>query len=657
MSTETSSIRGRRILLVIGGGIAAYKSLDLIRRLRERGGAVRVVMTAAAQAFITPLSAGAIAGEHAYTDLFDAKTEFDVGHIQLARDADLVVVAPATADLMAKMANGLADDLASTTLLATDKPVLMAPAMNVRMWEHPATQRNLRPAGGRRRHRRRPGRGRDGLRRVRRRPDGRAAGDRRRGRGVAGAARAARWPASACWSPPGPTAEPIDPVRVHHQPLVRQAGLRDRRRAGRPGRRRDPGLRPGGACRRRPASPWSDVETAREMLAACEAALPADVAVCVAAVADWRAAEAGDAEDQEEAGGAPKLALVENPDILATLSKRRRSGRAWWSASPPRPTTWSANAQAKRERKGCDWIVANDVQPRDRHHGRRRQRRALVSAAGVERWAGWPRPTSPAASPSASPRTWSREPAAFAISRLPHGEGLPLPAYETAQAAGMDLRAAVPEDEPLTLRPALAARSRPASPSPCRPGFEGQVRPRSGLAAQARRHLPQHARHHRRRLSRRGEGDPDQPRRAEAFVIRRGERIAQLVIAPVVRARVAEAEASTKRRAATAASARREGDRYSVPLVASPISWQANRVASEQWWSRLLGNQVCPRARSAPAPCPFRSRTRLGVGLTASGAAVGLSASIHPPSIASLIDGWAHGTRGESVCDPVLVTY
>ena len=252
-ASEQNSLQGRRILLIIGGGIAAYKSLDLIRRLRERGGAVRVVMTKAAQEFITPLSAGAIAGERAYLDLFDARTEFDIGHIRLARDTDLVVVAPATADLMAKMAGGHADDLASTVLLATDKPVLIAPAMNPRMWMHAATRRNFAqlaadgvavvgPNSGEMAEQRRSGR----------RPHGRAAGDRRR-RGSAARAGAmrARSRASMCSSRPGrpmsrsipcatsPTAPPASRAMPSRAPRRRPA----RRSPSSPGRWRSP-IRP-----------------------------------------------------------------------------------------------------------------------------------------------------------------------------------------------------------------------------------------------------------------------------------------------------------------------------------------------------------------------------------------------------------------------------
>jgi phosphopantothenoylcysteine decarboxylase/phosphopantothenate--cysteine ligase len=386
MGTETSSIRGRRILLIIGGGIAAYKSLDLIRRLRERGGTVRVVMTAAAQAFITPLSAGAIAGEHAYTDLFDAQTEFDVGHIRLARDTDLVVVAPATADLMAKMAGGHADDLASTVLLATDKPVLVAPAMNPRMWEHPATRRNF----------------------DRLVADGVAVVGPNRGEmaehGETGVGRMAEpleiaAAVEALLAPrtkgplagrhvlvtAGPTFEPIDPVRYIAN-----------RSSGKQGYAIAKAAADAGATVTLVSGPVTladplgvtviRVESARDMLAMVEKALPADAAVFAAAVADWRVAEAGEQKLKKTAGGAPKLALVENPDILATIAKRKTLRPKLVVGFAAETEHVVENARAKRERKGCDWIVANDVSPATGIMGGDRNTVHLITANGVESW-------------------------------------------------------------------------------------------------------------------------------------------------------------------------------------------------------------------------------------------------------------------------------
>jgi phosphopantothenoylcysteine decarboxylase / phosphopantothenate---cysteine ligase len=385
MGTETSSIRGRRILLVIGGGIAAYKSLDLIRRLRERDGAVRVVMTAAAQAFITPLSAGAIAGEHPYTDLFDAKTEFDVGHIRLARDTDLIVVAPTTADLMAKMAGGHADDLASTVLLATDKPVLIAPAMNPRMWEHPATRRNFDRLVA------------DGVKVV-----GPNRGEMAE-HGEIGVGRMAEpmeivAAVEAVFAPragllagkrvlvtAGPTHEPIDPVRYIANRSSGKQGYAIAKAAADAGATvtlvsgpvtlADP---PGVTVKR--------VESARDMLAAVEKALPADAAVFAAAVADWRVAEAGEQKIKKTAGGAPKLALVENPDILATIAQRKTLRPKLVVGFAAETEHVIENARAKRERKGCDWIVANDVSPATGIMGGDRNAVHLITADGVESW-------------------------------------------------------------------------------------------------------------------------------------------------------------------------------------------------------------------------------------------------------------------------------
>ena len=386
MGTETSSIRDRRILLVIGGGIAAYKSLDLIRRLRERGGAVRVVMTAAAQAFITPLSAGAIAGEHPYTDLFDAKTEFDVGHIRLARDTDLIVVAPATADLMAKMAGGHADDLASTVLLATDKPVLIAPAMNPRMWEHPATKRNF-----------------DRLVADRVAVIGPNRGEMAE-HGETGVGRMAEpleivAVVEALLAPhpkgllagkhvlvtAGPTHEPIDPVRYIANRSSGKQGFAIAKAAADAGATvtlvsgpvmlSDP---PGVTVKR--------VESARDMLGAVEKALPADAAVFAAAVADWRVVEAGEQKIKKAAGGAPKLTLVENPDILATIAQRKTLRPKLVVGFAAETEHVIENARAKRERKGCDWIVANDVSPATGIMGGDRNTVHLITADGVESW-------------------------------------------------------------------------------------------------------------------------------------------------------------------------------------------------------------------------------------------------------------------------------
>jgi len=387
-ANDATDLQGKRILLVIGGGIAAYKSLDLIRRLRERGVSVRVVMTRAAQEFITPLSAGAIAGGHAYVDLFDSHTEFDVGHIRLARDTDLVVVAPATADLMAKMAGGHADDLASTVLLATDKPVLIAPAMNPRMWSNAATQRNLAQLVA------------DGIAVV-----GPNAGEMAE-QGEAGAGRMAepleiiaavevRLFARQETARPlsgrrvlvtaGPTHEPIDPVRYIANRSSGKQGFAIARAASEAGAvvmlvtgpvaLADP---PGVTVIR--------VESAREMLAEVERALPVDVAVFAAAVADWRVADPGAQKLKKGASGTPKLTLVENPDILATVARRKSERPRLVVGFAAETEHVIQNARAKLARKGCDWIVANDVSPATGIMGGDRNSVHLITSENVESW-------------------------------------------------------------------------------------------------------------------------------------------------------------------------------------------------------------------------------------------------------------------------------
>jgi phosphopantothenoylcysteine decarboxylase / phosphopantothenate---cysteine ligase len=385
-ATAPNSLRGRRILLIIGGGIAAYKSLDLIRRLRERGGVVRVVMTKAAQEFITPLSAGAVAGEHAYLDLFDARTEFDIGHIRLARDTDVVVVAPATADLIAKMAGGHADDLATTVLLATDKPVLIAPAMNPHMWMHAATKRNFAqlaadgvvavgPNSGEMAEQGEAGAGRmaEPLEIV-------AAVETLLGRRHAGPLAGKHVLVTA-----GPTHEPIDPVRYIANRSSGKQGYAIARAAAAAGAAVTLIAGPV-AIPDPPGVKVIRVESARDMLAAAEAALPADAAVFAAAVADWRVAEAGAQKIKKTAAGAPKLSLVENPDILATIAQRKSMRPRLVIGFAAETEQVIANARAKRERKGCDWIVANDVTPATGIMGGDRNTVHLITADGVESW-------------------------------------------------------------------------------------------------------------------------------------------------------------------------------------------------------------------------------------------------------------------------------
>jgi phosphopantothenoylcysteine decarboxylase / phosphopantothenate---cysteine ligase len=374
----------KRILLIIGGGIAAYKSLDLIRRMQDRGAQVRCILTGAAQRFVTPLAAGALCGERAYTDLLDAQTEFDVGHVRLARDTDLIVVAPATADLMAKMASGHADDLASAVLLATDKPILIAPAMNPRMWAAKATQRNLAALSA------------DGVRFV-----GPNAGEMAE-RGEAGLGRMAEpleiaAAAEAMLRPTGPlsgkrilvtagpTHEPIDPVRFIANRSSGKQGYAIASAAAAAGA--DVVLVSGPVdLLDPPGLTLVKVETAKEMLAAVEKALPADVAIFAAAVADWRVERASDHKIKKLAGKPQQLGLVENPDVLSTVA-HLKFGR------PPLVVGFAAetddviaNAKAKLARKGCDWILANDVSPETGIMGGDSNTIHLVTAAGVESW-------------------------------------------------------------------------------------------------------------------------------------------------------------------------------------------------------------------------------------------------------------------------------
>lgn len=381
-------LQGKRILLIIGGGIAAYKSLDLIRRLRERGAAVRVVMTRAAQEFITPLAASAIADGHVYVDLFDSRTEFDIGHIRLARDADLMVVAPATADLMAKMAGGHADDLASTVLLATDKPVLVAPAMNPHMWSNAATRRNLAQLVA------------DGVAVV-----GPNAGEMAE-HGEAGAGRMAepleivsaierRLIAPRASDGPlsgrrvvvtaGPTHEPIDPVRYIANRSSGKQGFAIARAAAAAGA--DVTLVTGPVSLADPPGVTViKIESAREMLAEVERVLPVDVAVFAAAVADWRVAEPGVQKLKKGASGTPKLDLIENPDILAMVAHRKSERPLLVIGFAAETEHVIENARAKLVRKGCDWIVANDVSPATGIMGGDRNSVHLVTHDGVESW-------------------------------------------------------------------------------------------------------------------------------------------------------------------------------------------------------------------------------------------------------------------------------
>lgn len=384
------TLSGKRVLLVIGGGIAAYKSLDLIRRLRERGAAVRCVMTAAAQEFVTQLSVGALSADHVFTDLFDRHDEHDVGHIRLSREADLIVVAPATADLMAKLANGHANDLASTVLLATDKRVLMAPAMNPRMWSHPATRRNhatlvkdgvifIGPAKG----------------------EMAESGEAGEGRMAEPLEIVAAVEAQVDSQPKplagrkiivtsGPTHEPIDPVRYIAN---RSSGKQGHALAGALAKLgADVHLVSGPVTIADPSGVTTvHVETAKQMQAAVEGLLPADAAVFVAAVADWRTANSAGEKIKKVAGeGPPALQMVENPDILAGVGHHAKRPRLVVGFAAETQNI-QKNAEAKLSKKGADFIVANDVS----HDsgvgpagvmGGDRNRVRIVSKSGIEEW-------------------------------------------------------------------------------------------------------------------------------------------------------------------------------------------------------------------------------------------------------------------------------
>ena len=375
-------VQGRHILLVIGGGIAAYKALELIRRLRERGAQVTPVLTRAGAEFVTPLSVSALAGAKVYQDLFDLTDEAEMGHIQLSRAADLIVVAPATADLMAKMAVGLAGDLAATLLLATDKRVLIVPAMNVRMWQHPATQRNLATLR------------RDGVLVVGPDEGEMACGEHGPGRMAEPAAIVAAVEAALGEGPlrgrrvivtSGPTHEPIDPVRYIAN-----------RSSGAQGAALGAALAALGAEVVFVTGPATvpppggvqvvPVETAAEMLAAVEAALPADAAVFAAAVADWRVDNGSDQKIKKQAGTLPALRLAENPDILARVAQRAEGRPPLVVGFAAETEDVVAHATAKRARKGCDWIVANDVSPATGIMGGTENAVTLITDAGAETW-------------------------------------------------------------------------------------------------------------------------------------------------------------------------------------------------------------------------------------------------------------------------------
>ncbi len=375
-------LSGKRILLIIGGGIAAYKSLDLIRRLAERGASVTPVLTKAGEEFVTPLSVSALAGQKVYRDLFDLTDEAEMGHIQLSRSADLIVVAPATADLMAKMAQGFANDLASTLLLATDTPVLIAPAMNVRMWNHPATQRNLATLTS------------DGVRSIGPNEGDMACGEYGPGRMAEPLEIVAAVEAQFAEGPltgkrilvtSGPTHEPIDPVRYIAN-----------RSSGAQGTALAKALTDLGAevvFVTGPASvPPPDgveviaVESAQEMADAVHAALPVDAGVFAAAVADWRVSGASDRKLKKSKDGLPVLEFAENPDILAGVAQMTEGRPRLVVGFAAETNDVEAHATAKRARKGCDWIVANDVSPATGIMGGSENAVTLITEDGAEAW-------------------------------------------------------------------------------------------------------------------------------------------------------------------------------------------------------------------------------------------------------------------------------
>jgi phosphopantothenoylcysteine decarboxylase/phosphopantothenate--cysteine ligase len=385
-------LSGKRVLLIIGGGIAAYKCLEVIRRLRDGGASVRCILTDAAQQFVTPLSVSALSGDKVYTDLFSLTDESEMGHIRLTREADLVVVAPATADIIARMAAGLGGDLAGTALLANDKPVLIAPAMNVRMWDHPATSRNMARLRD------------DGVAVVGPEVGPLADGEYGTGRlaepqaivdaiktvlaqlrlvpGGDGATGPLAGKRALVTS--GPTHEAIDPVRYLAN-----------RSSGKQGHAIAAALAAAGADTVLVSGPTAQADppgvrvvaivSARAMLAACLKALPVDIAVCAAAVADWRVAEVADAKIKKS-GEAPTLTLVENPDILARLAAPGPDRAALVIGFAAETEKLAENASAKRARKGCDWILANDVSPSSGTFGGDHNTVTLVASQGAEDW-------------------------------------------------------------------------------------------------------------------------------------------------------------------------------------------------------------------------------------------------------------------------------
>ena len=381
-------LAGKRILLVIGGGIAAYKSLELIRRLRDRGASVRAILTNAGTQFVTPLSVSSLSGEKVFQDLFSLTDEAEMGHIQLSRDADLLVVAPATADLMAKMVHGRADDLASTALLATDKRVLIAPAMNVRMWQHAATQRNLAQLKA------------DGIGVVGPNDGDMACGEFGPGRMAEPAEIMAA--IEKLLAPPqrpperplagkkvlitaGPTREAIDPVRYISNHSSGKQGYAIAAAAVALGA--EVMLVSGPVSLPiPPGAQMRPVESAVEMLKVCEEELPADIAIFTAAVADWRVADAAGQKIKKGDGGPPVLTLAENPDILRTIAQRQAGRAALVVGFAAETEKIVEHAREKLAKKGCDLIVANDVSSDKGVFGGDRNQVHIVARDNVDTW-------------------------------------------------------------------------------------------------------------------------------------------------------------------------------------------------------------------------------------------------------------------------------
>lgn len=375
-------LAGKKILLVIGGGIAAFKSQDLIRRLRERGATVTPVLTKAAEEFVTPLSVSALAAEKVYRDLFDLTDEAEMGHIELSRAADIVVVAPATADLMAKMAGGHADDLATTLLMATDKPVLIAPAMNVRMWDHAATQRNLATL----KH--------DGIHVVGPDEGDMACGEFGPGRmseplaivdAIDAVLNSGPLKGKHLLVTSGPTHEPIDPVRYIANRSSGAQGTAIARALSALGAQVTFVTGPAQVAPP-PGVNVIKIETAKEMLKAVEDAMPADAAVFAAAVADWNVKGASGSKIKKDGKKLPKLGFAENPDILATVAKMKKGRPDLVVGFAAETDDVIKHAMAKRDRKGCDWIVANDVSPETGIMGGTENAVTLISEDGADVW-------------------------------------------------------------------------------------------------------------------------------------------------------------------------------------------------------------------------------------------------------------------------------